>query len=271
MYFVDSTGQKIVEKLYYSKEVFLLVYLTLRAALFHRVQGIRTVFGVICAQIYFTGVQALPLVSMLAIFAGSIVVMQSVSQFSLLGASNNFLGEVMVVVAIREVGPLLTALIVIARSGTAVASELGNQKVNREIEALEVMGINPLTYIVFPRLMGGVVSVFCLSFYFVFMSFLGGYMVAALANNMPFDYYVSSLAKAVAKADVIMFLMKNVFGGIIIFAISCWQGLSVSEGPHQVPQATTKAVMNSIAYVLVFNLSLTVVYYLHHLSRLGIL
>src|SRR6202020_946151 len=89
--------------------------------------------------------------------SGSIVILQSSSNLSLLGGGD-LLGDLMVAIIVREIAPLLTALIVIARSGTAVASEIGNMRVNREIEALESMGIHPLGFIVFPRLLGGMVS-----------------------------------------------------------------------------------------------------------------
>src|SRR5690606_35674705 len=117
--------------------------------------------------------------------SGAIVILQSSVNFSLLGGGT-LLGDLMVGIIIRELAPLLTALIVIARSGTAVASEIGNMRVNREIEALEAMGIHPLSYIVFPRLMGGVVSVVCLAVYFVLIAALGGFFVTIPLHSLTF-------------------------------------------------------------------------------------
>lgn len=225
--------------------------------------------SVVSAQIYFTGWQAMPIITVLALSAGSIVIMQSNAQLSLLGG-NEMIGNLLVAVIVREISPLLTALIVVARSGTAVASEIGNMRVNKEIEALEVLGINPLSYIVFPRLLGGVVSVLCLSFYFILISLLGGFLVTKLVHDMPFSFYADSLASAFQAEDVYLFLLKNIFSGLIIFTVCCYQGLLVKQSPHEVPQVTTKAVMNSVIYVIAFNVTVTTLFYLNQLLRLGV-
>src|SRR3954470_2609109 len=145
---LQATGRRALAPVEYTLEVFLMIYLSFRAAFFDQAQGLRTVFSVVSAQIYFTGFQALPLISVLAIASGSIVILQTSSNLSLLGGGA-MLGDLMVAIIVRELAPLLTALIVIARSGTAVSSEIGNMRVNREIEALECMGIHPLSYVVF--------------------------------------------------------------------------------------------------------------------------
>lgn len=267
---VDLLGRKSLYAIEYTANVLLMIYLSIRAAIFDQAQGLRTVFSVVSAQIYFTGFQALPLITVLALASGSIVIMQSSAQLSLLGG-NEMIGNLLVVVIVREVAPLITALIVIARSGTAVASEIGNMRVNKEIEALEVMGINPLSYIVFPRLVGGIVSVMCLAFYYIFISLIGGFLVTKIVHDMPFAFYSDSLAQAFAAEDVILFLLKNSFSGAIIFVVCCYQGLLVQQGPHEVPQVTTKAVVNSIIYVTTFNLAVTTLFYLNQLMKLGIL
>lgn len=246
-----------------------MIYLSIRAAFFDQEQGLRTVFSVVSAQIYFTGFQALPLISVLALACGSIVILQASTSMSLLGGGA-ILGDIMVAVVVRELAPLLTALIVIARSGTAVSSEIGNMRVNREVEALEAMGIHPLSYVVFPRLIGGVISVICLAIYFVAVACFGGYLVTSLMHNIPFSFFMDILARAFSSADVGLFVLKNAFSGLIIFMISCYQGLMVTSGPHEVPQVTTKAVVNSVIYVVIFNLTVTVLFYLGRLASLGV-
>jgi phospholipid/cholesterol/gamma-HCH transport system permease protein len=262
-------GRYILSPLEYTAEVFLMIYLSFRAAFFDQAQGLRTVFSVVSAQIYFTGFQALPLISVLALASGSIVILQASSNLSLIGGGS-MLGDLMVAIVVRELAPLLTALIVIARSGTAVASEIGNMRVNREIEALESMGIHPLSYVVFPRLLGGILSVICLSVYFVLIACWGGYLVSSLLHDLPFSFYADSLARAFDSADVGLFFLKNTFSGAIIFMISCYQGLLVKLGPHEVPQVTTKAVVNSVIYVVLFNMTVTILFYLSRLMALGV-
>jgi phospholipid/cholesterol/gamma-HCH transport system permease protein len=267
---VDRLGRPIVSVVHYTVQVFLMVYLSVRAAVFDQAQGLRTVFGVVSAQIYFTGWQAMPLITLLALATGGIIILQSSMQLSLLGGAS-MLGNLLIVVIVREVGPLLTALIVIARSGTAVASEIGNMRVNREIEALEAMGINPLSYIVFPRIVGGVVSVLCLAFYFNLIALFGGFLVSRAIQDMPLSFYIDSLAQAVSIHDFGLFLLKNGFSGLIIFIIACYQGLLVKQSSHEVPQVTTKAVVNAIIYVITFNLTVTTLFYLNQLTKMGVL
>src|SRR5580693_1996510 len=147
-------GRSVLGPLEYTVEVFSMIYSSFRAAIVDQPQGLRTVFGVISAQIYFTGFQALPLITVLALASGSVTIMQSTAQLAFFGGGG-MIGNLMIAIIFRELAPLITALIVIARSGTAVASEIGGMRVHREIEALETMGIDPLSFIVFPRLVGG--------------------------------------------------------------------------------------------------------------------
>lgn len=261
---VDSWGRFVTKNLEYTYQVLMMVYLSLRATLHDQTQGLRQVLRVLSAQIYFTGWQALPLISVLGLVTGSVFVLQSLSNLTLLGGTQ-MMGPFLIIMILREVGPLLVALVVIARSGTAVAAELGNMRANREIEALESMGINPLSYIVFPRIFGGIISVLCLAFYFNFIALFGGFLVTRLSQGLSFSFYADSLVRALNGQDIVIFLLKNGFSGMIIFVVSCYQGLSVKKSPHEVPQVTTQAVMNSIVYVIFFNMAVTAVVYIHQL------
>lgn len=266
----DSIGAKTFEYARYIKSLALMIYLAFRSTFLHQTQGLRQVVSVVSAQIYFTGWQAMPLITVLALAAGGIAILQSSAQLTLLGGTA-MLGNILVTIIVRELGPLITALIVIARSGTAVASELGNMRVNREIEALEVMGIHPLSYIVFPRLAGGVLSVLCLAFYFNAISLIGGYLVSRAIHDLPFAFYFESLANAFAWEDILLFVLKNGFSGLIVFIIASYQGLSVQLSSHEVPQVATKAVVHSIIAVTSFNLLVSILFYLKQLMRLGII
>lgn len=267
---IDSMGRVVTRNVEYTLRVLLMVYVSIRATVLDQAQGLRTIVSVISSQIYFTGWQAIPLISVLALASGGVVIMQSSSNLNLLGGSQ-MIGNLLVVIVVRELGPLMTALIVIARSGTAVASEVGNMRANREIEALESMGINPLSYIVFPRIVGGVISVVCLAFYFVLIALIGGFLLTRMLHDLSFSFYFDSLANAIAFEDVWLFLLKNTFSGMIIFVVSCYQGLSVKRSPTEVPVVTTQAVVNSIIYVVVFNLVVTALFYLGQLMKLGVI
>lgn len=267
--YVDDIGQWAIGFLTYTRDILLMTYVSFRATLFHQKQSFRTILSVVFSQVYFTGYQALPLISGLAVGSSSVVVMQSSSQFNLLGSSN-LVGQLIVILIVREIAPLMTALIVIARSGTAVTSEIGNMRVNREIEALEVMGINPMSFIVFPRLVGGMISVMCLALYFIYVAIAGGFVFSKLFLNMPLDFYIDSIMRVFSYEDVILFACKNLFSGAIIFTVCCYQGLQVRQGSHEVPQATTNGVVKSIIYVVGFNLIMTILFYLSQLMRMGL-
>ena len=263
---LNSLGRQALAPFEYTANVVSMIYLSGRAAFFDQAQGLRSALSVVAAQIYFTGVQALPIISVLALASGSIVILQASFSLGRLGGAT-MLGDLMVAIIVRELAPLLTALIVIARSGTAVTSEIGNMRVNREIEALESMGIHPLSYVVFPRLVGGILSVICLAFYFAAIAIFGGYLATSLIIDIPFAFYGGLVAHAIDGIDVGLFFLKTLFAGSIIFTISCYQGFLVKEAPHEIPQVTTNAVVNSVVYVVLFDVFVTLVYYV---SRLGV-
>jgi phospholipid/cholesterol/gamma-HCH transport system permease protein len=133
------------------------------------------------------------------------------------------------------------------------------------------MGINPLSFIVFPRLVGGIVSVVALSFYFIFVGLIGGFLLTQFLHKMPLNFYLESLLKAFEQVDVLIFLMKSTSSGIIIFIVSCFQGLSVKRSPHEVPQVTTQAVVKAILYVTLFNLTVSGIFYIGRLRDMGVL
>jgi phospholipid/cholesterol/gamma-HCH transport system permease protein len=268
---LDRLGQRFILSLKYTLTIFLMLYASMKAGFSNRQrQSFSEILRVIAAQIYFTGFQALPLVGTLALITGTLIIIQISSQLSKLGGGA-MLGNLLVVLIVRELGPLITALIVIARSGTAVASDLGSMKVNHEIEALESMGINPLSYIVFPRVVGGVISVVCLAFYFCLIALLGGYLISQFLHPIAFSFYVESIALAVSREDIFLFLLKNIMGGLIIFVICCFQGLLVKQSVTEVPQVTTRAVVNSILYTVTFNSAVSFWVYLSRLKDLGMI
>jgi len=133
------------------------------------------------------------------------------------------------------------------------------------------LGINPLSYIVFPRILAGVISVVCLAFYFNVVALAGGFLVTRLLHDVPFRFFATSLAQALSLEDVGLFFLKNLFNGLIIFVVGCYQGLMVQQSSHEVPQVTTRAVVNAIIYVATFNLIVTTFFYLNQLFRLGLL
>ncbi len=262
---VDHLGKSFLDLHRSLRRIVVFTYLSFRCVLQLDPRSLRPILFTIVSQIYFTGFKALPLITFIALASGSIIVLQSTAQLQVLG-SQEMMGNIMVVTIIRELGPLLTALIVIARSGTAVASELGTMKINKEVESLCSMSIEPLSFIVFPRIVGGVVSLICLSFYFNCTALVGGFVVGNLLGDLSFSFYVDVISQAIAPNDFVLNVFKNLTCGLIIFATASYQGMKVESGPHEVPMATTRSVVNSIMAVMAFNLSVTVIFFARALA-----
>ncbi len=257
---IDSLGKNALDYYRSFKDLFVFVYLSFREVIRRGPRNLQPILFTIVSQIYFTGHQALPLITFLALASGSIIVLQSTAQLSLLG-SQEMMGNILVVTIIRELGPLLTAFTVIARSGTAVSTELGSMQVNREVEALRTMSIEPLGFVVFPRIVGGVISLVGLAFYFNCIALVGGFFVSNLVSELSFSFYIEVLAQAITPEDFMLNVIKNGASGLIIFSIATYQGLKVKGAPHEVPIATTRAVVNSIMAVVAFNLTVSVYFF----------
>lgn len=222
----------------------------IRDFLFRFSLGRRATLRSLYKQIYFTGIEALAIVSWIALTIGLIIVTQVIGILPIIGGER-MIGEVLVWVVIRELGPLFAAIIVIARSGTAISSELGSMKVHNEISALEIMGISVNQYVVMPRVIGTAIAVFGLTFYFEVVSILGGYILAGFGKSIAFSVYIASILSASGVADVAATVLKSMIFGLIIGAVCCYHGLRVGKSITQIPQETTKAVIRSLFLIFI--------------------
>lgn len=253
-------SKKILSFFSYLSDLFFLFYLTGKVFFLAPLEGKRIVRRITLSQIIFTGIDALLIVTVIALSLGVIIIVQAVPQLSKVGAVN-LIGKILVLAIVRELSPLLTAFLVISRSGSAIATEIGTMKIANEIDLLEVMGINPLHLIIFPRIIGCVVAMFCLTLYFNLVSILGGFIVSALLLKTSLSTLFNSLISALSFQDVSICLLKSLSFGLIISLISCYHGLSVKISPTEIPQQTTKAIVNSIIFTIIFNGMVTVLTY----------
>jgi phospholipid/cholesterol/gamma-HCH transport system permease protein len=218
----------------------------------------RTVQRVIVAQIMYTGVQALSLVSIIAFLLGAIIVIQA----NLMAPTDGeLLGKILVAVVLRELAPLLTAIVVAGRSGTAMATELGNMKVNSEVLALSSLGIDPSRYIVLPRLVASVVSVLVLMVYFSVVAIFGAFVVAQLTADATWGSLYSGVSRGVMPFDLGLFLLKGVGLGAIVGWLCCHYGLQVKSSPTEVPQKASRAVVMSLLCGVVYSTFVTLLFY----------
>jgi phospholipid/cholesterol/gamma-HCH transport system permease protein len=217
---------------------------------------IAPVRSVLYKQIYFTGIEALSKIALLGLLIGLVII----TQITNLAGSNAVLtGKILIWTVVRELGPLLAAIIIIARSGTAIASELGAMKVNKELEHLRIMGIDPMDYLLVPRILGITVSVFIITFYFQLTAVAGGLALTSIIMDIPFLQHLKGMFLALNFFEVAVSLLKSFVFGLLISTISCYQGLSVRASITEIPQAATKAVMQSLFLVFIFDGIITLI------------
>lgn len=249
-------GHRVLAWYAYLSDLAALVFLSLRE-LANPVERVRrTASGVIARQILFTGVDALPVMSAIALMLGVIIITQAGTQLPKVGAGDQ-IGTIIVVVVIRELGPLLTMFIVVGRSGSAITTELGYMRVGQEITALELMGVQVTRFIVMPRMVGMILSMICLTLYFDAVAVLGGFVVAKLKLTVPFATFAQAITHSLSLTDVVVTATKGVLFGTAVAAVCCHHGLSVRSSYTEIPQQTTQAMINSLKICLVLDIVVT--------------
>jgi phospholipid/cholesterol/gamma-HCH transport system permease protein len=222
----------------------------------------RTVRAVMWRQILFTGVEASGLTCLIAFLAGVSIVTQAQVWSSNLGQSA-MLGPVLIAVLMREVGPLLVNFVVIGRSGTAMAAELATMTVRNEVDILDAQGVDPMTYLVMPRILAMALSVFSLSVFFVAVSLGTGYLLGVLLGIMPGDasLFATSVLGAIQPRDVANLIAKTVLPALCTGAICCVEGLTIRRAATEIPQAVTRSVVRSISIMLLISAVVSVLTY----------
>ncbi len=262
--FLEFVGSRLMALFGYLGEVVIII----AAFLAHFASGLvrmRPVTrAVLWKQVQFTGVDAMPFTALLALLTSLSVVVQI--QLVGLGQSQLF-GKLMVVVLVRELGPIIVALVVLARSGTAIATEMATMRVAHEIQALTLTGVDPFDYLVMPRLGGMAVSLFCLAQVFMAISLLGGYVLSrVLVPDAPqFGEYVGLITAQLSGIDAFIVALKTVVPGLLIGAIACREGMNCGMTYTEVPRSTTRAVVRSFTAIFCWDaLVTTVLYELEH-------
>lgn len=234
---------------------FLFLYSTW-AAIFGLRRNTHISSLVILRQILFTGYEALPLISFIALGIGGLVIMQGYNLLSNFG-QGIWVHVILVTVIVTELSSIITALVVIARSGTAISTELGNMRVNREIDLLASFGVSPISYLVVSRLFGVMIAMLVLTLYFNIVAVLGGWFFSSLFSKLEFRAFMNDFLSVLKLADILMSLVKPVVFGFIIALVASYQGMQVERASTEVPQRTIKAVVNSIFLIIVTDLIIT--------------
>ena len=181
------------------------------------------------AQAMEVGVRALPILSLITFFIGLILALQSAYELKKFGALN-YVASAVVISMSRELGPLITAIVVIGRSGSAFAAELGTMKVSEEIDALETMAINPIQFLVTPKFLAMIIMLPCLTIWANFMGVLGGSLFGVYQADFTFGGYIRASLDALFLRDITTGLIKSIMFGATITAVGCYEGLSTGGG-----------------------------------------
>lgn len=249
-----ALGRWTIIRVSVTVDILAIIGTALKNALPALRHGNRAIRSVLLRQIYFTGLQASGIIVTIAAILGTVVITQVAG---LVGSNGTLTGKILVWVVLRELAPLLTAIVVIARSGTAIAAELGSMKINGEIDSLEMMGIPAERYLLLPRIVGVTSSMVVLTFYFVLASFIASFIVASVGWHISFEQFSQGILSALGGKEIVLLLSKSTLFGLCVAATCCSYGLCVGRSVTEIPQAATKAVMTSLIVVFMLDALLT--------------
>jgi phospholipid/cholesterol/gamma-HCH transport system permease protein len=258
---LENVGKNTLEHLDYVGSVNIQWWATLRAmgsAL--PFVGNRYRWRASVRQMLQIGVDALPMVSLMAICTGFILAMQGASELRRFGAIK-YVIDLVSVGFTRELGPLLTAIAVSGRSGSAFAAEIGTMKVTEELDSLRVMALEPIEFVLAPKYLATLISVPCLSIMSNVCGILAGGLFMFFSTHLSLPLYLRDVFESIQLRDVITGLIKSVAFATIIAQVSCLEGFRVRGGPDSVGRSTTSAVVKSTFLVIVADAVFTAIFY----------
>lgn len=223
-------------------------------------RGTRFRFQRAVSQALDVGVRALPILSLITFFIGLILALQSAYELRKFGALN-YVASAVAISMSRELGPLITAIVVIGRSGSAFAAEIGTMKVTEEIDALETMAISPVQFLVAPKFLAMIFMLPCLTIWANSMGIFGGSLFGVAQADFTFWRYIQASFDALFLRDITTGLIKSVMFGATITAVGCHEGFSTGAGAEQVGRSTTRAVVMSIFLVIAVDLVFTALFF----------
>ncbi len=250
-------GRKTINSVNRMLDLFAFTYRIGKLILQRPKEGRSLIRRITLEQIYFTAVQALPIIIPVALIIGSMLIVQFTR------ISNQYdLGQTMVLLIVRELGPGITALIVILRSATSVTVEIGYMNVFHEIDTIEMAGIDPVRVICLPRLIGITTAVLCLFIIFDLIAIVGGYAVVWGATYIPMGNLLAQIGKAITPIDIVVGIVKAVCFGIAITVISLYHGFNIKKHITKLPSTTSGAAIECFFYCLIINVIISAVFYM---------
>jgi phospholipid/cholesterol/gamma-HCH transport system permease protein len=212
-------------------------------------------------QIFFTSVQAMGIATLLALGIGAVIQVIGIPTLSRIG-QEQLIYPLLITIILRELGPLLIAFIIIARSATAIATEIAGMVISHEVEAYISVGVDPIEHIVVPRFLGVTASVILLNIYFAVFGLAGSYIVAQFFSATPIDHYFNSLLSFLHFKDLLFSAIKSIAFGTIISIGACTEGFSVERATTEVPVAGLRAVSKCFAQCIIGTIVISALYYI---------
>ena len=256
-----------------------LITLFLRsiASIFASNHNFKTDSRNVILQTFFTGIEIFPPLFMVATLFGTVTIIEVISLMGKMGMSD-FVGNLLVVTIIRELGPIITAFLIAGRTGSSLTTYIGGMVINSEVDALATMGINPIRYLVMPSVIGG--SIATVIMYIIFSSsaigfgFLVTKGIIFITGNAPnvqitWHYLSTEILKALTIPDFIFAIIKPLVFGIIITTNACYQALNIQRDIRQVPKATSRSVITSFLYVVLADVALSAFYFIGYMQNLS--
>ncbi len=209
-------------------------------------------------QIRIIGAESFFLIVLVSAFTGMVLGLQGYNSLRRFG-SEGALGTLVALTLVRELGPVLAALMIAARAGSAMAAELGSMQTTEQIDALTVMAINPIQYLVSPRLLAGIISFPLLTSVFDVIGIWGGYMIGVVLMGAPGSSYLNGIATYMSKHDIETGIYKSLVFGVVVIWVCCYKGYNAKRMATGVSRATTEAVVLSSVLILASDYFLTAV------------
>ncbi len=248
---IGELGEKV---LHFLTELGLFINFVFRSLYWLFQKPFRT--QVYLKQMEFIGVKSTAIVLLVGMFSGAVFALQTGYAFAMFNAES-LMGATVGIALARELAPVFTALMVVARAGSAMAAELGTMEVTEQVDALRSMAIHPLQYLVTPRLLAGVLMLPLLSGLFLAIGLVGAYFVGVDLLNIPEGPFIQQLNFILDASDILQGLIKAAVFGFVLTAISTYQGMTAKGGAEGVGRVTTKAVVYSSVSILVLDYFLT--------------
>jgi len=250
---MDRLGIAVMENVKETGRIFLL-FISVLAWMFRPPLKLRNIFK----QMEFVGVKSIVVVVLTGTFTGMVMALQGYYGFRLFSAES-LVGSTVALGMTRELGPVLTSLIVTARAGSAMAAELGTMRVTEQIDALYVMAANPIKYLIVPRVIAGVVMLPVLTVVSDFVGIVGGYFVGVHVLDINEGAFMKNITSLVVLGDIYNGLIKAACFGLIMSLIGCYKGFNTRGGAEGVGRATTEAVVLASISILISDYFLTAI------------